>query len=275
LESSEDVPQTGDVIAYTLENDRYIMGSARPSWLQQMYRWTGASATHMAIQVIFTQGFRVSWHTKPDKLDQLGDKVSHMWGAPESVYTQVCLLVWKLPTPSDLIGTSPQTPNSIGLYGNTFYRPEPSAWIDGSLWGDKIVKAYGVAPGMSWEDVVMQHFREAVRLWHEQNAEFLSTLKNDAAYRILVAVMFNTISLRERPWRDRAQFQADCFKSRNQVACSEFVIKVAMQCADLLGRSIAARLIASGVDVTVDPSGATIVDPKVRVLLMLGLSCPP
>lgn len=95
------------------------------------------------------------------------------------------------------------------------------------------------------------------------NADFLKTLRNDAAYRVLVALIVNVVSPFQRPWRERAQFRADLFKKANQVACSEFVVKAALQCADALGRALAQQLIASGVDPTVDPSGVTIVTPGI------------
>lgn len=78
--------------------------------------------------------------------------------------------------------------------------------------------------------------------------------QNDAQYRILVALVINTVSLRARPWRERAAFAADAFKTHNQVACSEFVIKASMQAADRLGRAIARKLIETGVDTSVPPS---------------------
>jgi hypothetical protein len=139
---------------------------------------------------------------------------------------------------------------------------------------------------------LLRLYREAVVQWHRDNDAFLKTLRNDAIYRILVAVMLNVISPFQRPWRERAAFKADLFKvskffkmirtcrkkrksknnnkkertsnrisktflnqERNQVACSEFVIKAAFQCADLLGRNMARKLIESKVEVNVNPSG--------------------
>ena len=74
----------------------------------------------------------------------------------------------------------------------------------------------------------MEEYQKSVKEWHfncDQN-EIFKPLRNDAQYRILVALLFNLISPFSRPWRQRAQFQADFFKPANQVACSEFVIKV-------------------------------------------------
>jgi hypothetical protein len=31
------LPATGDFVAYTLENDRYIIGAKRPWWVQRLY----------------------------------------------------------------------------------------------------------------------------------------------------------------------------------------------------------------------------------------------
>ncbi len=86
---------------------------------------------------------------------------------------------------------------------------------------------------------------------HHAHASLVA--QNDASYRVLVALMINTISLRARPWRARAKFEDDTFKSFNQVACSEFVIKVSLQAGDRLGAVIAHKLIETRVDTSVPP----------------------
>ena len=90
--------------------------------------------------------------------------------------------------------------------------------------------------------------------WHEGKEEFFKSLKNTETYRVLVALVINTLSPFAKPWRERMLFQADALKPANQVACSEFVgkrtstidfdgwlrffctsVKAALQSADLLG----------------------------------------
>lgn len=61
--------------------------------------------------------------------------------------------------------------------------------------------------------------------WHEGKEEFFKSLKNTETYRVLVALVINTLSPFAKPWRERMLFKADALKPANQVACSEFVGK--------------------------------------------------
>lgn len=75
----------------------------------------------------------------------------------------------------------------------------------------------------------------SVEDWHRGKDDWFRKLKNTETYRVLVALVINTLSPFAKPWRERMLFKDDLMKPGNQVACSEFVVKAALQSADLLG----------------------------------------
>ncbi len=88
-------PQSGDLAAYTLENDRYIIGAKRPRVVQWFYQFLlGSDATHMAILVKDEKGVVTE---------------SHMWGSP-SLYNRTRL--------------------TVGSFGNRFYRANAEMFVD-------------------------------------------------------------------------------------------------------------------------------------------------
>jgi hypothetical protein len=88
-------PQSGDLVAFTLENDRYIIGAKRPRIVAWFYQFVlGSDATHMAILVKDAKGVVTE---------------SHMWGTP-SVYNRTRL--------------------TVGSFGNRFYRANAEMFVD-------------------------------------------------------------------------------------------------------------------------------------------------
>ncbi len=97
--------RSGDLIAYTLENDRYIIGSLRPKFVQWFYQFAlGSDATHMSLAVRGDDGAIYE---------------SHMWGVP-SVYNRTKL--------------------TVGSFGNKVYRAKADLFVDkvGLKFGDLI-----------------------------------------------------------------------------------------------------------------------------------------
>ena len=244
------LPRSGDMLSFTLDNDRYIQGKLRPRIVRWLYQLVlGGDSSHLALVlckkkegggVSAAAAAAAAAATDDDDDDEKQvPHVSHMWGAPESLYS--C------------------QPFSIGSYGNKLYRVRPEAWVTES-YHDRITSAYG----MPWKDAVEQDFRAVVEQWHENVIQTgrLFSLHNDAPYRILLALVFNLFSPFACPWRKRALFAADWIKDEDQVACSEFVMKAELQMADLLGQRLAKRLSAK--DSKVDLSGGEIVDPHIN-----------
>lgn len=115
--SKETPLRSGDLIAYTLENDRYIIGSLRPKLVQMFYQFLlGSDATHMSLAVREKDG---------------SFSESHMWGVP-SLYNRTRL--------------------TVGSYGNKFYRAKADLFVD-KKFASAIEKAFGAKPG-EWKQVV-------------------------------------------------------------------------------------------------------------------------
>lgn len=109
--------RSGDLIAYTLENDRYIIGALRPKLVQWFYTFLlGSDATHMSLAVRAKDGSVCE---------------SHMWGVP-SVYNRTKL--------------------TVGSFGNKFYRAKAELFVD-KKHASAIETSFGAKPGQ-WKEIV-------------------------------------------------------------------------------------------------------------------------
>jgi hypothetical protein len=211
--------QTGDVVAYSLEQDRYYLGFRRSAWLQSLVALAyGAPISHVGL-VLHEQGTLAE---------------THMWGSPISKHTVVSF--------------------SIGTFGNEFFTPVFNNKID-LRYAPAIAAAY--PQHSSYLAAIEAVYKEAFVDWHRINKAFLETVRNDASYRMLVALVINSFSLRELSWRERCQFRPDWIKPANQMSCSEFAIKAWLQVLDLTGRKLAEALHARDPSVPLD--GTTVI----------------
>jgi hypothetical protein len=197
-------PIAGSLCGFTLENDRYI-SREQPLWVRWLHtKLHGSDVTHLALV----------------RRTDAGEPVlSHLWGRPLSKFVV--------------------EPFTIGTYGNAIYRANAGAFVNMSH-AEAIAVAYPDQP--SWKHACQAVFVDALEEWHAAHANFLPRIRNDAAYRLLVALVVNVFSPVSISWRERAQFRDDYIKPAHQNSCSEFVLKVWLQALDLAGAKIAQRL---------------------------------
>jgi hypothetical protein len=88
---------------------------------------------------------------------------------------------------------------------------------------------------------VQREIRASVEEWHTGKDDWFKQLKNTESYRVLVALVLNTLSIYQRPWRERMLFKDDWIKRGTQVSCSEFVVKASLQSANVLGKRLSAK----------------------------------
>ena len=145
-----------------------------------------------------------------------------------------------------------KTKLTVGSFGNKFYRANAELFVDkvssllcrffsfcflvcvAQKYASVIEEKMGLQRGQ-WKEGVEREMQLSVEEWHRGKDEWFRTLKNTETYRVLVALVINTLSPWSKPWRERMQFRDDWLKPANQVACSEFVVKAALQSAHVLG----------------------------------------
>jgi len=200
---------SGDIIGYTIENDRSYLGKAM-CWIIRFWHIhvLGARVTHLAL------GIRAKDGT---------NKESHMWGSPRSLHGQIR--------------------RTVGSYYNNTYRMRFENIIP-AKYHNSIKENYGhlYPPEYTWEQIAQDLYHKQIHNWHDTNQELLSGLTNPAGKRLLCAVVVNALSPFSRPWRERMRFQSDWIKSGSEVSCGEFVIKASLNSLDLLGKQLSQDL---------------------------------
>lgn len=201
--------QTGDLIGYPFENDRYYRSCRRSTCSRAFFTvWFGSAVGHVSLAIR---------QTDDNNREHLTE--THMWGNPSK---------------------HSLSRFTLGTLGNIFFSPRPEVMISNPRYLELIAQAFPEEPSAA--SAVRKVFHLALLQWHEENDEFLQRARNDAKYRYVVGLVFNTVSARPATWRERADFNWGRGKPDHQVSCSEFAIRCWLQALDLCGRIMASRI---------------------------------
>ena len=200
--------KSGQLVSYTMENNEKYLGKA-PMWIERFWfkYILGGDSTHIGVQV-----------KNPDTNETFTSHASDKYKYERK---------------------------TIGSYGNDTYAVNFESAIDNEEHRKLIVEAYANEKGyenLSWKEIFQKVQTEEMAQWHKDKKDWLKGARNPKGLRPLVALLFNTISLFSRTWRERMQFQDEFLKKNNQVTCGEFTIKTTLQVLDRTAARMAEKI---------------------------------